>query len=169
MEHAASCGAPRRGGIELADIVRDFGAALRATHPVRPEQLAVLRAVERCRTASLGGHLEICAGCGFERPVYNSCRNRHCPKCQGAADQKWIDARTQRLLDTRHYHGVFTLPYELRPLALCAPTAITPPAREPRGGPSARVGRDRRSRGRRDGRCGGAPPMALAATWAPPR
>jgi hypothetical protein len=124
MTHAASCGVPRRAGLEVADIVREFGAELCAVHPVTAEQQAVLRDIARCRTAALGGHLEVCTACGFERPVYNSCRNRHCPKCQCLAAEKWIQQRQLRLLDTRHFHGVFTLPAELRPLARFAPQVI---------------------------------------------
>jgi predicted RNA-binding Zn-ribbon protein involved in translation (DUF1610 family) len=124
MQHAASCGVPRRAGLELADIVREFGAELRAVHPVSAEQQAVLRDIARCRTASLGGHLEACPSCGFERPAYNSYRNRHCPKCQCLAAEKWIEARELRLLDTQHFHGVFTLPAELRPLARFAPEVV---------------------------------------------
>jgi hypothetical protein len=72
-----------------------------------------------CRTAALGGHLEQCPGCGFERPAYNSCRNRHCCKCQAPAQEQWIAARAERLLPVRHWHVVFTLPSQLRPLAQC--------------------------------------------------
>jgi hypothetical protein len=124
MAHAASCGVPRRAGLEVADIVREFGAELCAVHPVTAEQQAVLRDIVRCRTAALGGHLEVCTACGFERPVYNSCRNRHCPKCQCLAAEKWIQQRQLRLLDTHHFHGVFTLPAELRPLARFAPQVV---------------------------------------------
>lgn len=124
MGHAASCGVPRRVGLEVADIVRQFGAELCTAYPVNAEQQAVLRDIARCRTAVLGGHLEVCLSCGFERPVYNSCRNRHCPKCQCLAAEKWIQTREQRLLNTRHFHGVFTLPAELRPLARFAPQAV---------------------------------------------
>ncbi len=72
-------------GWELADIFREFGESYRRTHAVPASQLKVMRAIEVCRTAELGGHLERCTACGFERPAYNSCRNRHCPKCQGLA------------------------------------------------------------------------------------
>jgi hypothetical protein len=124
MAHAASCGAPRLCALELADVVREHGDALRAAYPVTAQQEAVLRAIVRCRTASLGGHLESCPACGLERPVYNSCRDRHCPKCQGPAADKWISQRELRLLDTNHFHCVFTLPAELRPLARFAPRAV---------------------------------------------
>jgi len=87
-------------------------------------QKRVLTAISRCRTAALGGHLEVCTGCGWEHPVYNSCRNRHCPKCQAAAQQKWIDARAARILAIPHFHLVFTLPSELKLLAMRHPVEI---------------------------------------------
>jgi len=77
-----------------------------------------MRAIETCRTPVLGGHLDVCDQCGFERPAYNSCRNRHCPKCQSLAQAKWVEARIERLLPTNYFHLVFTLPGKLRPLAL---------------------------------------------------
>jgi hypothetical protein len=69
-----------------------------------------------CRTAVLGGHLDVCDCCGDARPAYNSCRNRHCPKCQALAQERWIEARQQRVLPTRHFHVVFTVPSELHAL-----------------------------------------------------
>ena len=75
-----------------------------------------MRAIESCRTAALGGHLEVCDTCGFERPAYNSCRNRHCPKCQAGAQLAWVDKHVARVLPTHYFHVVFTLPDELRPL-----------------------------------------------------
>jgi hypothetical protein len=77
-----------------------------------------MRDIEVCRTAALGGHLDVCNGCGFSRPSYNSCRNRHCPKCQGLEQARWIEARKVRVLPVRHFHVVFTLPAELRALAM---------------------------------------------------
>jgi len=73
----------------VADIVRAYGAAFRATYTVSPEQARVLRAIAQGRTAALGGHVEPCVSCGTERVCYDSCRNRHCPKCQGSARAKW--------------------------------------------------------------------------------
>src|SRR6266404_9871189 len=73
---------------------------------------------ERCRTASLGGHIERCDSCGFERPAYNSCRNRHCPKCQSLAKVKWLDKQSSELLPVGYFHLVFTLPHELNGLIL---------------------------------------------------
>jgi hypothetical protein len=75
---------------EVAEIVRAYGEAFRATHPVSHEQGRVLRAIAHCRTAALGGHVEVRAACGMERICYDSCRNRHCPKCQGSARAKWL-------------------------------------------------------------------------------
>src|SRR4029077_16682293 len=71
-----------------------------------------------------GGHVDQCARCGYEHPSYNSCRNRHCPKCQALAQETWIETRRQRMLDVRHFHVVFTLPSELRPLAAFAPREV---------------------------------------------
>src|SRR5262249_33663508 len=76
------------------------------------------------RTAALGGHLDHCARCGYEHPSYNSCRNRHCPKCQALAQERWIEAERARTLDVPHFHVVFTLPAELRPLAAFARRAV---------------------------------------------
>ena len=82
-----------------------------------PEQHQVLGAIARCRTASLGGHVEVCLACGHERPICNSCRNRHCPKCQALAQARWVEARSERLLPVPYFHVVFTLPAELRAIA----------------------------------------------------
>jgi hypothetical protein len=106
-----------RPALELADIVRKHGADYRRRHILTPEQHRVLRAIERCRTAELGGHLDVCLACGHSAPSYNSCRNRHCPKCQAIAQAKWIEGRMARVLPIHYFHVVFTLPAELRPLA----------------------------------------------------
>lgn len=112
--HASGEVRPR---LEVADVVRSHGDAYRRQHVLTPEQSRTLRAIELCRTAALGGHLDLCqAGCGYERPAYNSCRDRHCPKCQALAQAVWVEARQRRLLDTHYFHVVFTLPEELRPL-----------------------------------------------------
>jgi hypothetical protein len=110
-------GAPTRPAVELADIVREHGAAFRRDHILSTDQHAVLRAIERCRTAVLGGHLDVCIACGHERPAYNSCRNRHCPKCQSLAQARWVAKRMARVLPTHYFHVVFTLPAPLRSLA----------------------------------------------------
>jgi len=77
-----------------------------------------------CRTAALGGHLDVCCSCPLKHPSYNSCRNRHCPKCQGLAQERWIAARGEKLLPVGHFHAVFTVPSELRPLAQKAPRVV---------------------------------------------
>lgn len=107
-----------KGGVELADIFRAYGESYRRNHPLPVSHLKVMQAVERCRTAALGGHLQQCDRCGFERPAYNSCRNRHCPKCQSLSKVKWLDKQKSELLPTGYFHLVFTLPHELNPLIL---------------------------------------------------
>jgi hypothetical protein len=105
------------GKVELADLVRRHGAAFRAAHRLCAVQLRALRAIERCRTAALGGELRQCDACGTQRYVYHSCRNRHCPKCQTRAKERWLAARRAELLPVPYYHLVFTLPHELNGLA----------------------------------------------------
>lgn len=117
-------GARRRPTLELADIVRVHGKSFRSTRALTVDQAGALRDIERCRTAALGGHLEVCDGCGYSHPVYNSCRNRHCPKCQCLAAERWIAARQSRVLPTHHFHLVFTLPAELRALARYRPKLV---------------------------------------------
>ena len=102
---------------EVADVIREYGAAYRERYHPSKEQRRVLDDLAECRTAALGGHLKKYS-CGHEVPVYNSCRNRHCPKCQGAARANWLQARQQELLDVEYFHVVFTVPQELAPLAL---------------------------------------------------
>ena len=114
LHRPASAGRPR---FDIADIVRQHRAVLEAEQHLTTAQRRVLSAIELCRTATLGGHLDVCRSCGYEHPAYNSCRNRHCPKCQLLAQEKWIGARSERLLPVRHFHVVFTVPSELRPLA----------------------------------------------------
>lgn len=106
-----------RRSSKVAEVFRRHGDSYLAKHPVTPEQAKVLRAVMRCRTAALGGHLEVCDQCGFSRPAYNSCRDRHCPSCQAFAQHRWLEKRLKHILSTHHFHVVFTLPAELRPLA----------------------------------------------------
>src|SRR5512132_2413467 len=110
--------AAARGGVELADIFRAHGESYRRNHPLRVSHLKGIEAVERCRTAALGGHIERCDSCGFERPAYNSCRNRHCPKCQSLAKLKWLEKQKSELLPVGYLHLVFTLPHELNALIL---------------------------------------------------
>ena len=102
----------------MADVIRDYGAAYLKRYRPSREQWRVLNAVVQCRTAALGAHLMRCERCAHEVVVYNSCRNRHCPKCQGAARADWLEQREQELLDVEYFHVVFTLPSELAPLAL---------------------------------------------------
>lgn len=107
----------KRPAHELADIVRAYGAAYRRTHVVTPAQGMALRAIEQCRTATLGGHVEGCDACGARRVAYNSCRNRHCPKCQASARAKWVAAQQSLLLPIEYFHVVFTLPHALNAIA----------------------------------------------------
>ena len=105
---------------EVADIVRVAGESFIEKNRSRLnwQHLRVLRAVERCRTAALGGHLDQCSRCGHQAISYNSCRNRHCGKCQTNARDKWLAAREAELLEVPYVHVVFTLPHQLSPLAL---------------------------------------------------
>jgi len=107
---------PGRPAFEVADIFRAHGEAYRQVHPLSGDQRKAMRDLEACRTAVLGGHLEVCPACGHEHPAYNSCCNRHCPKCQSLAQARWVEARLERLLPTHYFHVVFTLPSSLRPL-----------------------------------------------------
>ncbi len=116
--------AQRGKGPELADIVRLHGGEVRCTQTLAPVQLRALRAIETCRTSALGGHRETCDRCGASRAVYHSCRNRHCPKCQTLAKERWIEARRAELLPVPYFHVVFTLPHELNPLAQHPPRVI---------------------------------------------
>jgi len=106
--------------LELADIVRSAGQKLIDQRPAWLTwlHLKVLVAIERCRTAALGGHVDECSRCGHRAISYNSCRNRHCPKCQSQARDRWLNARRSELLAVPYAHVVFTLPHELAPLAL---------------------------------------------------
>jgi len=124
QREAPAAARPGRAPIEVADVFRAHGEAYRQSHALPGNQLKVMRAIERCRTEALGGHLDVCLGCGFERPAYNSCRNRHCPKCQSLAQAHWIEQRLARLLPILYFHVVFTLPASLRPLARANRAAI---------------------------------------------
>ncbi len=110
-----------RPPFEVADLVRAAGRGFieRSRKWITWQHLKVLRAIARCRTAALGGHLDECTDCGYRPAIsYNSCRDRHCPKCQANARDRWLQARRKELLPTRYVHVVFTLPHELAPLAL---------------------------------------------------
>ena len=113
-----------RSSPEVADIFRQYGGQYRRSHPLPLSHLKVMHAIEVCRTAYLGGHMERCDNCGFERIAYNSCRNRHCPKCQAMAKAQWLEKRKAELLPVGYFHLVFTLPHELNALALCNKKAI---------------------------------------------
>jgi hypothetical protein len=106
-----------RPALEVADIFRRYGAAYREAHQLPYEQLRVMRAIEVCRTAALGGHVEKCNGCDFTRNAYNSCRNRHCPKCQNTERAKWLEDRKAELLPVEYFHVVFTLPEQMAEIA----------------------------------------------------
>ena len=106
-----------RPTLEVADIFREHGAVYRETHSLPLEQLRVMRAIEVCRTAALGGHVEQCGHCDYTRIAYNSCRNRHCPKCQNSDRAKWLEAREAELLPVEYFHVVFTVPEQIAQIA----------------------------------------------------
>jgi hypothetical protein len=108
-----------RPTLEVADIFRRYGETYRAaTGPaLSTAQRRVMTAIESCCTAALGGHVEQCEACGHQRIAYNSCANRHCPKCQSLKRAAWIDARTEDLLDVEYFHVVFTVPQDVAALA----------------------------------------------------
>ena len=108
-----------RPALEVADIFREHGAAWREAQRghLSLAQLKVMSAITQCRTAALGGHVLRCEGCGTDQIAYNSCRNRHCPKCQSTAAQRWLDARQADLLPVEYYHVVFTLPAPIADIA----------------------------------------------------
>jgi len=107
-----------RTRFELADVVNLFGAGLLAKEMLTPLQLKVLEKIASCRTAALGGHQEVCDNCGTVRYSYNSCGDRHCPKCQAAKQAFWIDDLVQSTLPVKHYHIVFTVPHQLNGVCL---------------------------------------------------
>jgi len=107
-----------RPRFEVADVLQQFGAAFYKRHPQSPHVCSALNLIKICRTAALDGHLDHCPDCGWSRPAYNSCRNRHCPKCQTMAKEEWLEKRMQELLPVPYFHCVFTLPHELNPLIL---------------------------------------------------
>ena len=104
--------------IEVADVFNKFASAYKASHSLPLQCLKVISSIQSCRTSSLGYHVDKCSDCGHERKVYNSCRNRHCPKCQGLAQLKWLEKRKQELLPIQYFHIVFTIPSELNRLTL---------------------------------------------------
>lgn len=110
--------------LELADIFRDYGQAYINSHNLCSQQYKAVRAIVACRTKTLGGHLSQCNSCGYEVISYNSCRNRHCPKCQSVQKERWVHARQAELLPVEYFHVVFTLPHSLNSLAQGRPTII---------------------------------------------
>jgi hypothetical protein len=108
-----------RPRLEVGDVFRRYGDAYRQQHAgsLSRDQLRVMSAIERCRTAALGGHVEQCDQCQFQRMAYNSCRDRHCPKCQSLARAQWIEDRQAELLDTQYFHVVFTVPEDIAAIA----------------------------------------------------
>ena len=118
-----SCSVPRPR-LEIADIFRRFGRQYRERHLLPLQQLRLMRAIETCRTAALGGHVERCNRCGYRRNSYNSCRNRHCPKCQNTERAAWVQRRKAELLPIQYFHIVFTIPEQLNPLALQNKTTL---------------------------------------------
>lgn len=110
----------RRVGLELADIFRQCGPAYRQAHGARlsPEQRRTMHAIEACRTSVLGGHVDECETCGHRVISYNSCRNRHCPKCQALATAQWLEDRGAELLPVDYFHVVFTVPEQIAEIAL---------------------------------------------------
>ena len=104
---------------DIADIFRHAGQRFLATFGASHEQIKVMNKIITCRTAALGGHIDDCPDCGYQKNAYNSCRNRHCPKCQTMTKEKWLDNRISELLPATYYHLVFTLPHDLNPVILC--------------------------------------------------
>ena len=107
---------------EVADIFRAYGKDYLKNHTVPYSHKKVMHHITVCRTAELGGHIEQCDRCGFQRNAYNSCRDRHCPKCQSLVKEKWLNDRKAELLPCGYFHLVFTLPHELNPIILCNKT-----------------------------------------------
>jgi hypothetical protein len=109
----------QRPSLEIAQIFRHHGEDYRENHHLSTQQQKAMEDIESCRTSVLGGHVDLCSnGCGYTSISYNSCRNRHCPKCQSLKQAKWLEERTERLLPVTYFHLVVTLPHELNPLAL---------------------------------------------------
>jgi len=114
----------RTARLGLAEVLRRHGSAYLAAHPLSFAKAKVWRAILACRTAALGGHVEVCDTCGATRNVYHSCRNRHCPLCQTRAKEAWLAARQREVLPVPYFHLVFTLPHELNALIGQYPRAL---------------------------------------------
>jgi hypothetical protein len=115
-----------REGLEVADVFRCFGQAFREQHgaSLSSAQRHAMTAIESCRTAALGGHVEQCGDCGHQRVSYNSCRDRNCPKCQGLARAQWLEDRQAELLDVPYFHVVFTVPAQIEVIAFQNQTVV---------------------------------------------
>lgn len=111
-------------GLEVADIFRDYGESYRTAYHPPLLHLKVMSAIARCRTEALGGHLDECEVCGYQHPFYNSCRNRHCPKCGALAKERWLRARQNELLAANYFHVVMTLPDDLNAMVLVNPKVL---------------------------------------------
>jgi predicted Zn-ribbon and HTH transcriptional regulator len=111
--------ANRKNHLEVADVFHLYGEQYRQGNSLSYKQFKVMRHIQTCRTAALGGHVEQCNKCGFEKIAYNSCRDRHCPKCQTMTKERWLNDRKAELLPCGYFHLVFTLPHDLNPIILC--------------------------------------------------
>jgi hypothetical protein len=109
---------PAKPSLEVADVLREHIKDYQEKYPLHPQQYKIVSDLLNCRTAYLGGHIEKCDHCGSERISYNSCRNRHCPKCQNIPRERWLKARKAELLPVSYFHTVFTLPHDLNPIIL---------------------------------------------------
>src|SRR5882762_4486863 len=126
-----------RPKLEVADIFRRYGKAYRQQHDgsLSSAQRRVMTAIEVCRTAALGGHLERCDCCNYERPCYSSCRDRHCPKCQSLARAAWVEKRTSEVLQTHYFHVVFSVPEQIASITYQNKRSFTTFCFEPRPRP----------------------------------
>ena len=113
-----------RSRVELADVFRLYGEAFKRNHPVSSQQRLVMRDIVQCRTAALGGHVDECDSCGGLRISYNSCRNRHCPKCGSLAKAEWLEKQKALLLPTHYFHVVFTIDHAFNPIARANQKAV---------------------------------------------
>ena len=103
---------------EVQTVFAEYGDEYETSHSMTIQQRKALHAIKLCRTSAMGGHMDECPECGFQRPSYNSCRNRHCPKCQTLLKERWIENQSFDLLNIQYFHVVFTVPAELDPLFL---------------------------------------------------
>ncbi|MEM8862632.1 MAG: transposase zinc-binding domain-containing protein, partial [Chloroflexota bacterium] len=113
-----------RPQVEMADIFRLYGDTYRATVPLSKKQRVAMRDITECRTAALGGHVDVCDSCGVLQVAYNSCRNRHCPKCGALAKAEWVEAQRVNLLPTHYFHVVFTIDHDFNAIGRVNQRAI---------------------------------------------